>query len=491
MAAIGIARRRGGKPAPAPGRGWVSARLGRLATPVEASSHAVLDLLMRLAVRGHFGRLRVRHRERFPRRGPVLLVANHPAMWTDVVVLDVALGRKLHFLAAERLFRPFVRAALLEIHGALPVVASPGEEGRERNEQTFRRCRELFAHGEVVAVFPEGVSAADRSVLELRTGAARLALAAARETAPRRLPAAGAREAAPHTLPIVIPAGLHYASRTAFGSEVTVSVGEPIDLSAFRALEATDPEGAARALTREMRRALRALILDLPEPALAAAVADLAPLAGLSTASPAPGIESAQRLAGWLERVKGAEPGRFAAMLRHGRAYRRARHALALSDRALAWDRHAPSWRARGLGLVSTCALGAPVAAIGLLAHVVPWAVGEWVARRLGRNPARFAFGRIASGLACFPLTYLAWFTVLRQMLHAPGWLAALAVLALVPLGRWTLRYAGWLRTLAERARLARHERRHPRLLRRARAEQRLLLRLVTEAGRPAAGGPR
>ena len=60
-------------------------------------------------------------------------------------------------------------------------------------------------------------------------------------------------------------------------------------------------------------------------------------------------------------------------------------------------------------------------------------------------------------------------------------------VLVVMAIGLWTLQYMGWARALWERARLVGLEWRQPRLVRRARAEQRLLLRLVVEAAqRPA-----
>ena len=435
-----------------------------------ALGFAAASLLMRAAVRVYFRSLRVRHVARFPRTGPVLVIANHPAMWTDVLVLDVALGRKLHFLALGRLFKPFARAILLELHGALPVIQSPGGTARATNEETFRRCRELFARGDVVALFPEGVSEADRSVLELKTGAARLALEAARDPADRE------------RMPAVIPIGIHYADRTSYGTEVTVSVGQPIELAPFRALERTDPERAVHELTEHMRDELRSLILDLPEPALAAAVSDLEPLAGLSRRRGARELESAQRIASRLDQLRLHDPERFEAIRRHSRAYGRARRALGLSDRALAWDRASPPWRRRASLLALLCVLGAPVAALGSLLHVAPWGVGELVAHGVGRDPARLAFGRIASGIVLFPATDLTLFLVLVNVYDFPPGIALGMVLVVMAIGLWTLQYMRWAYALWERARLVGLEWRQPRLVRRARAEQRLLLRLVTEA---------
>ena len=92
-----------------------------LARPFVALIYAGMQLVMEAIVRVVFRRFEVLDRERFPRRGPVVLVANHPAAWTDVVVLDVAAGRRLHFLANRSLFRPWWRAVVLRLYGSLPV----------------------------------------------------------------------------------------------------------------------------------------------------------------------------------------------------------------------------------------------------------------------------------------------------------------------------------------------------------------------------------
>jgi 1-acyl-sn-glycerol-3-phosphate acyltransferase len=437
-----------------------------------AAGFALVSLAMRAAVRVYFRRLHVRHLARFPRRGPVLLVANHPAMWTDVLVLDVALGRKLHFLAQGELFRPALRGLLLELHGALPVFRVQGPEERGHNQATFLRCRELFARGEVVALFPEGVSSSDRQVLRLKTGAARIALDAAEH--------ASSAEA----VPVVMAAGIHYADRTSYGSEVTVSLGTPLRLGSWLTLQQADPETAVHALTDALHDSLRTLILDLPEPALAAAVSELEPLAGFSRVRGVAELESAQRIAATLEHLRVTEPGRFKRIQSHAHAYRRARRALGLSDRALTWDPARATWLQQTSLLALYCVLGALPAAVGAVLHVLPWAAGEWVAHSVGRDPTRFTFGRISSGLVFFPLTYAMLFVILTRFVGESLVSAAALLGVTLLLGLFTLHYVQRSRSLWERARLMLARWSHPRLVARARREQRGLLRLLAGAAR-------
>jgi 1-acyl-sn-glycerol-3-phosphate acyltransferase len=205
--------------------------------------HGVLRVVAGAAARVYFRRLRVVGGERLPARGPAILVANHPAAWTDVVVLDAALGRRLHFLAQESLFHPWARAALLHIHGSIPVRQHDSALGPAAdNRASFARCHALLDQGEVIVVFPEGVSESDRTVGPLKTGAARLALEHDARGATAR----------------VVPIGIHYEDRMAFRSTVTLAVGP--DVSVHRAPAGSDPRAAAHALTEDVRVALEAAL---------------------------------------------------------------------------------------------------------------------------------------------------------------------------------------------------------------------------------------
>jgi len=266
-----------------------------------AALYGAVQALMEVVSRVYFHRVETVHHDRFPARGPVLVVANHPAAWTDVVVLDVGLDRKLHFLAHEPLFRPWPRRMLLALFSALPVWHRHDEPQRvAHNRDTFDRCRALFRRGEVIAVFPEGVSGDDRTLQPLKTGAARLLLE---------------HITAGDEAPALVPVGIHYEDRTAFRTRVVVEVGAPIAVAADRAAWERDPDVEAHALTAEIHRALETQLAAAASHAragasdataggaarVAAALATAAAMAGtVLHAIPAFAIE---RCARWIARV--------------------------------------------------------------------------------------------------------------------------------------------------------------------------------------------
>src|SRR5436190_18861984 len=72
----------------------------------------------------------VRHPERVPAGGPVLLCINHPNNLIDSLVVGAAVRRKVHYLATAALFRNPLVARFLLAAGAIPVWRKQDETRR-------------------------------------------------------------------------------------------------------------------------------------------------------------------------------------------------------------------------------------------------------------------------------------------------------------------------------------------------------------------------
>ena len=426
-----------------------------------ALAFAPMPWIMRLFAFVHFAGIRATHVERFPRRGPAILVANHPATWADVLVLHVVLGRKLHFLAEEHLFRPRVRAWLLRIFGALPVVTLGEAAEREaRNAATFRRCRQFLGRGEVVAIFPEGVSETDRSLRRFKTGAARIALAGL--------------EAA-HPVPVV-PIGIHYLDRVAFRTRVVVSLGEANRLPPLPGPDAPDRATWIAMVTARLEEAVGALILDLPQASLRTIVEELAPLVVAGSASDEAALADARWIAGRMSALERERPGDFAAIARCARRHRRMRKALGLAPVV-----PVRVSRARFAALALATFVGAVPAMAGLALHALPAWITQHVARHF--DPTRVTLMRIGVGWVSFTLWYVAmtgvaWLLVRNAIaLAAPFAAAILGALALVWSDAW--------RELRARLSWSMAHRWRPRAMARLRREQDTLLALLAESMAP------
>jgi 1-acyl-sn-glycerol-3-phosphate acyltransferase len=179
-----------------------------------------------------------------PRRGPLIVAANHLAE-IDSLVLGATLGRRLTFLAKSEYFgRPGLRGRfygmICRATGQIPVDRGGGGRG----DAALDAARGVLDAGQVWAIYPEGTRSPDGRLYRGRTGVVRVALS--------RPQAA------------VIPVGIRGTAaidnprrRAWRPGRVHVAVGKPVDLSRW-AGRADDP-AAWREATDELMREIQAL----------------------------------------------------------------------------------------------------------------------------------------------------------------------------------------------------------------------------------------
>ena len=168
--------------------------------------------LLRIAFLVYYRSIQVQGIERFPAKGPVLLVANHPSSLLDPAALVYVLSRQVHFGAKHTLFKgPF--RAVLEAFGAIPLVrAQDDPRGMGRNPEAFERYAALLGEGRVTAIFPEGLTQDAPHLSRIKTGAARIALQA--------------EAAADFTLQLtVVPVGPQFEPRRRFRADAFLRFG--------------------------------------------------------------------------------------------------------------------------------------------------------------------------------------------------------------------------------------------------------------------------
>jgi 1-acyl-sn-glycerol-3-phosphate acyltransferase len=206
--------------------------------------------LLRLALRIYFRRIEITGVEHVPLGTPVIFVLNHPNALVDPVFLLCLAPRPVSFLAKAPLFRMPVIGYLVRALDSLPVYRRQ-DEGQDvtKNQETFIAARKLLARGGTIAICPEGVSHDEPGLKPIKTGAARISLAAVSTGKVSELK--------------IVPAGLYYTSKTSFRSDALLYFGNPIDVEPVTLeSDGTPPREAVRELSARIEKALREVILD-------------------------------------------------------------------------------------------------------------------------------------------------------------------------------------------------------------------------------------
>src|SRR5881628_3814375 len=191
----------------------------------------------------------VRHPERVPPAGAVLLCINHPNNFIDSLLVGAAVGRKVHYLATAALFRNPLVGRFLRACGAIPVYRRQDDPDKmDRNLGAFEACFKAFAEGRLVAIYPEGTTHAEVRVQRIKTGAARLAL--------------GYEAERPGALR-VIPVGLNFDARKSFRGRVLVSFGPAIPITPYLDAYRRDPVKAVEALTDAIQWGIEAEVVHV------------------------------------------------------------------------------------------------------------------------------------------------------------------------------------------------------------------------------------
>ena len=381
----------------------------------------------------------VRHPERVPREGPVLLCINHPNNFIDSLVVGAALRRKVHYLTTASLFRHPLVARFLLAAGAIPVyrkqdAAQPDVATTDRNADAFAACAAAFAHGALIAIYPEGTTHAEARVQRIKTGAARIALAWEAEH--------------PRTL-AVLPVGLTFEARKSFRARVLVSFGEALPLHAYADAYREDPVKAVDALTRHVQESMEAEVVNVERiddarllQAIETLYRDVLAREVMEARGVGPRDVDRVRLSrsivdaiGWF---KAREPERVESIWLRIRAYRAllAEHHLR-DDTVRARLERLPA--RRRLVYSRDAIVGFPFFLYGTLVNLLPYLVPRWLAQHMARKETDYATVRLLASIVAVPVFYgLETWLVFRG---AGGLVAALFAISLPVSGVIAYRY--------------------------------------------------
>lgn len=355
--------------------------------------------------------------EQVPRSGPVLLVANHPNSLMDPALVAAVAGRPVRFLAKAPLFTDPMVGFLVRGSGAIPVYRRADGIPEGSNDDTFRAVHAALAEGSAAAIFPEGMSHSEPSLVPFKTGAARIAL--------------GGAALLGEALPIV-PVGLVFRRKDRFRSEALAVVGKPVEWADLAGRGADDHE-AVRALTARIQDALHAVTLNLErwEDAPLVETAEAVYSAEIPTdPSPAARVARLKRTTDALARLRHERPGEWEGLARDVHAHARLLRVLRMTPvevKASASAAEAARWTFRQLTVLRSLL---PVAAVGMVLYYVPYRLTGVLADRAKPPEDIRATYKALMGAAL----HIVWTIVLAVAIGWMwGWLFGMAALVVLP----------------------------------------------------------
>jgi 1-acyl-sn-glycerol-3-phosphate acyltransferase len=371
-------------------------------------------------IKGSFRKWRITGLEKIPTDGAVILSPNHcDALMDPLAVLAMTPGKKV-FVARADVFRKPVFRKILTFFKIMPITrVRDGFRNVLDTNDTIEKSIEVLNNRVPFCILPEGTHRSMHSLLPLGKGISRIAL--------------GAHRTMPDGAHVyIVPIGCEYGDYYRYRSTLMLTIGDPIDVSAWIEAhpELRDPEmlSAIRTMTAE---AMKQQIVWLPDDADYEAMWELAKL----QSGQVPECKLQERMqanrdaSARLQRLREEKPEQakalFEKVIRWMEARRGARVALPVTT-----VRHpllAALWRTLK-GLVTL-----PFALVYALLSSPAWGVGEKLAAGVEDRTFRNSF-RLCALLLVWTLLLIVYAVVLFCTLKWYWALLALVLLLPAPL---------------------------------------------------------
>ena len=206
-----------------------------------------------IALHWFYSSIQVIGRGRIPLTGPVIIAASHHNALVDALIAGWIAPRRLVLTAKATLMDNIFLRWLFPIVGVVPLRRVSDELKKKdtskvdpaRNTSAFEAILDILEDGEMVLIFPEGISHSNPELAPLKTGASRIALEARDKRQIRNLQ--------------IVPLGLSFEAKGNPGTAVLAEVGESI---------AVDDVGAIGVdnLTALLSTRLASVSLKRPDP---------------------------------------------------------------------------------------------------------------------------------------------------------------------------------------------------------------------------------
>ncbi len=386
-------------------------------------SQKIVTGFARLVLTIFFREIRVEGAERVPPEGPLVYVMNHPNGLVDPGLV-MLLPRYPRFLARHGIWGNPVMKPFLNLAGTIPVYRRM-DKGADmtKNVEAFEASYKVLAEGQVIGIFPEGISHSEPSMEPAKTGVARIVLGAA-----EKYGAGNTR---------IVPVGLMFDAKSRFRSRALVFVGEVIDPAPEMEWAKEDFRRARNALTVRIDEALREVTLNYGSWRDAELIGWAAEIFIRDSSDLPERPDLADEFGARQEFIKGyrvmkeRDPERVSALAREIEVYERLLRQTGFRDEHVISSYKGERIFLYVLKTLARILVYFPLAMIGTLLNRLPYLITRWMASPHLDHPERPASKKLLAAFVAFPAFWCFW-TVLAG--YYLGGKAALVTAFLAPL---------------------------------------------------------
>lgn len=367
-----------------------------------------LRLVIFVAIKIFFRSAHIRNLEQIPKKGGLILAANHPSTFLDPLVLAVWLRRPVCFLTNGGVFKNAFLKWFLKQFYMVPIYRKQDSNASaNKNEEAFAACYDMLAAGGALVIFPEGGSENERKLRKIKTGLARIVL--------------GAEQKYDFQLDIkIVCAGINYTNPRKFQSELFVQYALPFSAANYQELYQNNPQQAVHELTAEVETKLRSLIVFIEDKENDEFVRKIEVLYSHHLQDflelPVPQTEQvfmvAQHFADAVRHFQQAAPQRMATFKQKTLDYFAKLQAHNLQDKTVA------TYQASKNNIFSYLPyllFVFPLYLLGLLHNFVPYQLPAWISLKLTKDLTFLGAFNFGLGIVCFSSFYVAYGYIFLQ----------------------------------------------------------------------------
>lgn len=360
--------------------------------------YRILKFVITVGIKLYYKEISIIHKDRLPKEGPMILVANHPNTMIDGWVLGLLYKQPIHFMAKATFFNTKLKKWILTKFKMIPINrASDGKTKGVSNVSSFESCFKLLEKDGILVIFPEGTSFKERFLREIKSGTSRIALDFAKnnnfETGLK-----------------IVPIGINYSQAEKFRSRILVDIGEPIEVDKSYDEELKYKENVNN-LTGKIRLSLEKVLVtpsDKFQDVLLEKIQSLYIRSYKISANVKNKMDELKELKNLIEGIGLTRPYALYEIDELATKITQKVDMYNIKPDYLSRGSKLKSYAKEILGSILLLALGFPIYIYGLLHNILQYLITDVLIRRITTEVEYFAPLGIIIGIFLYPITYTA-----------------------------------------------------------------------------------